>query len=130
MNEGTGRSPQGRVENINGPGSFPFIAGATWFGRSAVAITEGLGEDIETLRSEAAQRLTNLSSSNPTHSTAERAMWLEHTHKRFLQDVDHAVITRRKQMRQIYESVIDHPCGNDRAFERLNARMPMTSTLP
>ena len=51
-------------------------------------------------------------------------MLLEHAHKRFLHELDARLTSRRKQLRDIYEGVLDHPPGDDKAFERLENNMP------
>ena len=66
----------------------------------------------------------DLGSHTPLHSSAERAMLLEHAHKRFLHDLDARLTGRRKQLRDMYEAVLDHPPGDDKAFSRLDQNMP------
>lgn len=89
-------------DEAKGFGSQPFMAGAAWFGKSAVFVTDSAAEDIEELRIQTTDRLKALNAHATTHSTAERAMLLEQLQRHFLQDLDQRISSRRRQMRQIY----------------------------
>lgn len=114
----------GRVDPQEAAGSLPFLAGAAWFGRSAVFVSEGFADEVENLRNNALQRIRSLAMEHPQATSAERAMLLEHAFKRFLQDLDACFLARRKQLRQMYDDVLDHHPGDQAAFDRIDARMP------
>jgi len=111
-------------DEVTGFGSQPFMAGAAWFGKSAVFVADSVAEDIEDLRLETTERLKTLSAHSTAHSTAERAMLLEQLQRHFLQDLDQRVSARRRQMRQVYDSVLDHRADDIRGFFRLDSKMP------
>ena len=82
------------VGTPGGVGSQVFMGGAAWFARTAVHLTEVLASDLNTLMGESLERTKDLDFHSSYHTTAERALLLEQTHKRFLDELRRRVARR------------------------------------
>ena len=112
-------------------GSAPFLAGAEWFGRSAVLLADGVGDEIlgrvrhaaeeaSGVRDDTVLAVQALKPGNPD----ERVQRLVDIDEALGADVERALTASRLRLRQLFEAVVKTEPGDAAAFERLEGAMP------